>query len=147
MGFPLELITMLGSGLLGGFLSLTGQWLKAKIKSHEMMLGAINTRMKHVAEARQHGGDAFKFTRRVIALAAVGSIVVLPKLVAVYNPEINVLVGYTEMQGGFFNWLFGGEGERVQWQEAKGFVITPLDTHLMSAIVGLYFGASSVRNG
>jgi len=28
----------------------------------------------------------------------------------------------------------------------KGLVITPLDTHLVSAITGLYFGASMVKN-
>jgi hypothetical protein len=28
---------------------------------------------------------------------------------------------------------------------AKGFVITPLDTHIVSAIVGLYFGAGFTK--
>jgi len=30
-------------------------------------------------------------------------------------------------------------------QSILGLVITPLDTHLMSAIVGLYFGGSLVK--
>jgi hypothetical protein len=30
-------------------------------------------------------------------------------------------------------------------REFAGIVITPLDTHLMSAIVGLYFGGSLVK--
>jgi hypothetical protein len=34
----------------------------------------------------------------------------------------------------------------VEWKQLKGLVITPLDTHLVSAIVGLYFGASIVKN-
>ena len=33
----------------------------------------------------------------------------------------------------------------VQWKEMVGLVITPLDTHLMSAIIGLYFGGSLVK--
>jgi hypothetical protein len=53
-------------------------------------------------------------------------------------------VGYTEVHGGLFNWLFGGDGT-VQWQSATGFVITPLDTHIVSAIVGLYFGAGFTK--
>jgi hypothetical protein len=43
--------------------------------------------------------------------------------------------------------LFFTEGkELIKWQSLKGLVITPLDTHLLSAIVGLYFGASMVKN-
>ena len=68
----------------------------------------------------------------------------LPKLVAVWYPDVSVIVGYTEVKGGLFNWLFGGDGT-VQWQAAKGFVITPLDTHIVSAIVGLYFGAGFTK--
>ena len=35
----------------------------------------------------------------------------------------------------------------MQWvpMAHKGIVITPLDTHLMSAIIGLYFGGSLVK--
>jgi hypothetical protein len=33
----------------------------------------------------------------------------------------------------------------VMDREFFGVVITPLDTHLMSAIVGLYFGGSLVK--
>ena len=38
----------------------------------------------------------------------------------------------------------GGDGT-VKWQAARGFVITPLDTHIVSAIVGLYFGAGFTK--
>ena len=38
--------------------------------------------------------------------------------------------------------LFTEGKEVLTWHVAKGFVITPLDTHLVSAIIGLYFGGS-----
>jgi hypothetical protein len=62
----------------------------------------------------------------------------------VFWPELPVVVGWTEWNPGF---LFITEGEeQTVWQSLKGLVITPLDTHLVSAIIGLYFGASMVKN-
>ena len=146
LGLPLELITMLFSTILGGVMSIWGQSIKAREANNKMLMERANFRKKAVAEARNAGKDDkhFAWTRRLIALSAVFSIIVLPKLVAVWYPDVSVYVGYTEMQGGFFNWLFGPD-EAIQWKMAKVFVITPLDTHIVSAIVGLYFGAGFTK--
>jgi len=145
-GLPLELITMLFSTLLGGVMSIWGQNNKNKAKQNEMLMQRANFQADQVDKARSAGKNDshFAWTRRLIALSAVFSIIVLPKIVAVWYPEVNVIVGYTEVQGGFTNWLFGPE-EAIQWKSAKGFVITPLDTHIVSAIVGLYFGAGFTK--
>jgi len=145
-GLPLELITMLFSTILGGVMSIWGQSNKSKLEQNKMLLSRANFEAKQVNAAREAGKNDthFAWTRRLIALSAVFSIIVLPKIVAVWYPEVNVIVGYTEVQGGFTNWLFGPE-EAIQWKSAKGFVITPLDTHIVSAIVGLYFGAGFTK--
>ena len=79
-----------------------------------------------------------------MALAAVVAIIVGPKGVAGFWPELPVTVGYTEWHPGF---LFFTEGtEETTWQARTGLVITPLDTHLLGAIIGMYFGASMVKN-
>ena len=138
-GLPLELITMLFSTVLGAVMSIWGQNTKNKAKQQEMMISGMQ-------EARDHGktDTHFAWTRRLIALSSIFAIIVLPKLVAGWYPEVNVIVGYTEMQGGFLNWLFGTT-EAIEWKYAQGFVITPLDTHIVSAIVGLYFGAGFTK--
>lgn len=145
-GLPLELITMLFSTILGGVMSIWGQNTKNKNEQQKMMLQTAQFKADQVDKAREAGrtDKHFAWTRRIIALSAVGSIIVLPKLVAVWYPEVNVIVGYTEIQGGFSNWLFGPD-EAVNWKTAQGFVITPLDTHIVSAIVGLYFGAGFTK--
>jgi hypothetical protein len=145
-GLPLELITMLFSTILGGVMSIWGQSSKNKAKQNEMLMQRANFQADQVNTARAAGKNDshFAWTRRLIALSAVFSIIVLPKVVAVFYPEVNVIVGYTEMQGGFTNWLFGPE-EAIQWKSASGLVITPLDTHIVSAIVGLYFGAGFTK--
>ena len=138
-GLPLELITMLFSTILGGVMSIWGQSNKNKAEQQKLLIAGQQ-------EAREYGktDSHFAWTRRIIALSAVFAIIVLPKLVAVWYPDVSVIVGYTEVKGGLFNWLFGGDGT-VQWQAAKGFVITLLDTHIVSAIVGLYFGAGFTK--
>lgn len=145
-GLPLELITMLGSTVLGGVMSIWGQSIKAKQENNKMLMERANFNAKQVNIARDAGKNDkhFAWTRRLIALSAVFSIIVLPKLVAVFYPEINVIVGYTEVEGGILNLLLGAN-ETVRWQAASGFVITPLDTHIVSAIVGLYFGAGFTK--
>ena len=138
-GLPLELATMLFSTVLGAAMSIWGQHTKNKARQQEMLINGLQ-------KAREHGktDPHFAWTRRIIALSCVFAIIVLPKMVAVWYPEVSVIVGYTEVKGGIFNWLFGGDGT-VQWRAARGFVITPLDTHIVSAIVGLYFGAGFTK--
>lgn len=143
-GIPLELITMLGSGLMSGVMSLWSQSLKAKAEAHSRLMDKVGVKKEMVENARAYDKPAFTFTRRIIALAAVFSIIVLPKLAAVIMPELPVLVGYTEWNPGF--WFFTDGADQIKWMTFKGLVITPLDTHLMSAIIGLYFGASVVKN-
>ena len=147
LGLPLELVTMLGSTVLGGVMSVWGQSLKAKEAQQKMLMERANASAGFVQQAREAGSKDkhFAWTRRLIALSAVFSIIVLPKLVAVWYPEVSVIVGYSEIQGGFWKSLFGNSSEAVQWKAAQGFVITPLDTHIVSAIVGLYFGAGFTK--
>ena len=146
MGFPLELITMLGSTLLGGVMSFMGQAMKNKAEQQKMLMERANFNAKQVNAARDAGktDSHFAWTRRLIALSSVFAIIVLPKLVAVWYPEVNVIVGYTEATGGFWNFMFGPD-EAIKWKYAQGFVITPLDTHIVSASVGLYFGAGFTK--
>ena len=65
-----------------------------------------------------------------------------PKLLLVISVSPCILT-WTEFKGGF---LFLIDQKEVLMDKAfAGVIITPLDTHLMSAIVGLYFGGSLVK--
>lgn len=143
IGLPLELITMLGSGLLSGVMSIWAQSIQSRRESHNMAMEALSAKATVIDQARRYGNKGFQFTRRAIALAAVLAIVVLPKLAVLVDPTIPVTVGWTEWDPGF---LFFEGSNQVEWKVAHGLVITPLDTHLMSGIVGLYFGASIAQN-
>jgi len=141
---PFEMITMLGSTMLGGLMTVWSQSIKAKQSEQKMLLARADKQAEIFKEAREYENVGFQWTRRIIALTAVFSIVVLPKILPLIDPQAQVIVGYTEFKPGF---LFFEGKEIMKWvpMAHRGIVITPLDTNLVSAIIGLYFGGSLVK--
>jgi len=141
---PFEMITMLGSTVLGGLMSIWSQNIKAKQAEQKMLIARSKVQTAAFKEAREYENVGFQWTRRIIALTAVFAIVVLPKILPLVTPDAHVIVGYTEFKPGF---LFLEGKDVMQWvpMAHKGIVITPLDTNLVSAIIGLYFGGSLVK--
>ena len=140
---PFEMITMLGSTVLGGVMSIWSQSIKAKQAEQKLLLQRADVQMKGFKEAREYDNVGFQWTRRIIALTAIFAIVVFPKLVAVFAPDIAVTVGYTQFKPGFL--FFTQDVEIFKWITFEGLVITQLDTNLVSAIIGMYFGGSLVK--
>ena len=144
MGFPFEIITMLASTVLGGLMSIWAESRKAKMENEKLLITRGEFNLKATKAARDHGlkDKGFAWTRRIIALSSVFAIVVFPKLVAVYYPEVAVTVGYTQWNPGG---LFRSGREVYDWITFQGLVITQLDTNLVSAIIGMYFGGSLAK--
>lgn len=144
MGIPFEMITMLGSTVLGGVMSIWSQKLKAKETEQKLLIERNSVQQEGFKEAREYENVGFQWTRRIIALTAIFAIVVLPKIIPLIDPQAQVIVGYLEFKPGF---LFLEGKEVMQWvpMAHRGIVITPLDTNLVAAIIGLYFGGSLVK--
>ena len=138
------MITMLGSTVLGGVMTIWSQSIKAKQAEQKMLLARADKQAEIFKEAREYENTGFQWTRHIIALTAVFAIVVLPKILPLVSPDAHVIVGYTEWKPGF---LFFEGKDVMKWvpMAHKGIVITPLDTNLVSAIIGLYFGGSLVK--
>jgi hypothetical protein len=103
-------------------------------------LGKSNEAIK---DAREYNEKGFVFTRRTIALASIFSIIVLPIVGAVLYPYLPISYGFTESVGGFL--FFTDPKDALVWTTGTGVVITPMHTHLVYAIAGMYFGSSSVK--
>jgi hypothetical protein len=117
--------------------------MKAKQEEQKMLIARTEVQNAAISDARNYDNKGFQFTRRIIALTAIFSIVLLPKLVPLFYPEILVTVGYTNWKPGF---LFFTDGQEIfEWVSFNGLVITQLDTNLVSAIIGMYFGGSLVK--
>ena len=108
--FPFEIITMLGSTVISSLLSLWSQRIKAKQDEQKMLITRGEFQLKSVESARNVENVGFQWTRRIIALSSIFAIVILPKLVAVYYPDVDVTVGYTVFNPGF---LFFTDGREV----------------------------------
>jgi hypothetical protein len=147
---PLELVTLIGSTLVGGFLKIWGMKAKHKAQKDQATLAALNAQAKVTKEAREYQNTGFQWTRRFIAITATVAIVAVPILFpaihslftdsALYFP---ITFGYTEASGGF--WPFTESKDIVKWTSVNsGILITPFHTHMMAAINGMYFGGSLV---
>ena len=144
MGFPFEIITMLASTVLGGVMSIWAESRKAKAENEKLLITRGEFDIKAKKQSLDHGlkDKGFAWTRRIIALTSVFAIVLFPKLVAVYYPDVSVTVGYTQWNPGG---LFRVGREVFEWVTFQGLVITQLDTNLVSAIIGMYFGGSLAK--
>jgi hypothetical protein len=96
------------------------------------------TKDVNVEAARKHKSKGFSWTRRSIAILSVLSIVVLPLVASVYVPDFNLSYGWFENKGGF--WFFSEGKDKMQFIELVGTTILPYHTHMLAAIVAMYFG-------
>ena len=141
---PLELLSMLTSTVLGGVLSIMAQKSQAEADKQKMFMQRAKFQSEQFDKARDVTDTFTKNTRRYIAFLAVVSILVIPKIAPFIDPSMPIYVGYTETVSQGF-WIFGTDTDMTQWKPLQGLVITPLDTHVVSSIIGLYFGGSLVR--
>ena len=97
---PFEMITMLGSTVLGGVMSIWSQSIKAKREEQKMLIQRAEVQTAAFKEAREYENTGFQWTRRIIALTAIFAIVVLPKILPLISPDAHVVVGYTQFKPG-----------------------------------------------
>ena len=141
---PMELLSMLTSTVLGGVLSIMAQKGKDAADAQKMLMQRADFAAKQADKAREVTDQFTKNTRRWIALISVLAILVIPKLAPFIDPSMPIYVGYTETVAQGW-WIFASDYDMTQWKPMTGLVITPLDTHVVSSIIGLYFGGSLVR--
>ena len=150
MGIPLELLSMLGSTILGGVMTIWSMKLKSKVQEHSMLIDRATTQAGITRRARNYKGNKdYQFTRRTIALSCIFAILILPKIMGFLAPifgwDVAITYGWTHVTSGF--WFWSEDVTKITWETVQGgVVITPLDTHTVSSIIGLYFGNSIVKN-
>ena len=116
---PMELVSMGASTILGGVLGIMAQKAKDKADEQKNLMARAGFVAEQADKARDVTDSFTKSTRRYIALMCEA-----------------VMEGF---------WIFNYSVDVTQWKPMTGLVITPLDTHVVSSIIGLYFGGSLVR--
>ena len=132
---PFEIITMLGSSLLTGVLSIWSQKSKDNADQQRYLMQRAEIERASVDDARKHGGHFQSVTRRWMALLSVIFIICLPKIAVFLDPSVQVHLMYLEqVKEGW--WIFGSIEEVTTFQGISGVVITTADTHFLAAISG-----------
>ena len=140
---PMELISMLGSTVLGGVMSIMAQKAQAQAEREKMLMARAEFAGKQTDAARAVSAPHTKHTRRWIALMCVFSIIVVPITAPIFV-DIPVYMGYTETVSQGW-WIFASDYDVTKWQPMTGIVIGPLQSHTIFSIIGLYFGGSLTR--
>tara|TARA_R110002020_G_scaffold54680_2_gene152243 strand:- start:7042 stop:7473 length:432 start_codon:yes stop_codon:yes gene_type:complete len=140
---PMELISMLGSTVLGGVMSIMAQKGQAQAEREKMLMARAEFAGKQTDAARAIKDPHTKHTRRWIALMCVFSIIVVPIVAPIFT-DVNVIYQVvTEVDSGW--WIFGSTYETSVWKEGNSIFITSLQSHTIFSIIGLYFGGSLTR--
>ena len=139
----MELISMLGSTVLGGVMSIMAQKGQAEAERPKMLMQRADFAAKQTDKARDVKDAHTKHTRRWIALMCVFSIIVVPIVAPIFT-DVNVAYQIiTEMESGW--WIFGSTYETSYFEEGNTIFITNLQSHTIFSIIGLYFGGSLTR--
>jgi hypothetical protein len=140
---PMELISMLGSTLLGGAMSILSQRGQAEAEKQKMLMQRAGFAAKQTDKARAVSDPHTKHTRRWIALMCVFSIIVVPIIAPIFT-DVNVAYQIvTEADSGW--WIFGSTYETSYFEQGNTVFITNLQSHTIFSIIGLYFGGSLTR--
>ncbi len=140
---PMELISMLGSTLLGGAMSILSQRGQVEAEKQKMLMQRAGFAAKQTDKARAVSDPHTKHTRRWIALMCVFSIIVVPIVAPIFT-DVNVAYQIvTEADSGW--WIFGSTYETSYFEQGNTVFITNLQSHTIFSIIGLYFGGSLTR--
>ncbi len=128
-----ELIALLGGGFSGFIFKLIGSLVQAQQANTQALLQKQEVYDTSADKASKRGGE---WVRRVIVCTVLFAVIVAPFILA-HSPE-GITVG-TE------NKFFFGLFDSTKYQTLQGYVILPEIRQTVLAIVGYYFGSSTIK--
>jgi len=141
MPIPPELITM-GFGSVTGFLfKFMAERAKQREQQFKMMIQSRELAVQEADAASKRDGEGGRWVRRFIVIATMFGVILAPFVLALFDYPIFMQI--TEEKKSFLFGLVGG-GTETKFVELGGYLIIPEVRQTLSAIIGYYFGQSSV---
>lgn len=138
---PPELLTM-GFGAVTGFLfKFIAERAKNREQQFKMMLQSRELAIQEADAASKRDGEGGRWVRRFIVISTLFGVILAPFILALFDYPIFMQI--TEQKRGFLWGLFGG-GSQTKFVELGGYLIIPEVRQTLTAIIGYYFGQSSV---
>jgi|TARA_A100001391_G_scaffold34378_1_gene18644 hypothetical protein len=130
-----ELIAMLGGGASGFLFKLIGTLVTAQQKNVTSLIKTQKASDDSADAAAKRTGDGGAWVRRVIVVTVLFGVIIAPFILAHSDEGVTVAKDYS------WFWIFKG----TSFQTLHGYVILPEIRQTVLAIVGFYFGSSSVK--
>ncbi len=141
MPIPPELLTM-GFGVATGFLfRFMSERAKQKEQQFKMLIQSRELEAKEREAASKRDGAGGIWVRRILVLSTLFGVILAPFILAILGLPIFMQVD-TQKPTYLFG-LFGG-GTETKFVEIWGYLIIPEVRQTLSAMIGYYFGQSSV---
>ena len=130
-----ELIAMLGGGASGFLFKLIGTMVTAQQSNVNSLIKKQKGFDESADAAAKRTGDGGAWVRRIIVVTVLFGVIIAPFILAHSDEGVTVAKNYNWL------WLFKG----TSFQTLHGYVILPEIRQTVLAIVGFYFGSSSVK--
>lgn len=136
----IELFTFAASFLARAIQQHVSNSQEIRKKELELLASKNTLVAKNQKQIREHYQTGiFGITASILAVTAFVSIILLPKVCAIFFPDVAVSFAYLDTSQGFL--FFSSDVTKMFFKQFSGLVITPMDTNLIAAIAGLYFGS------
>ena len=130
-----ELIAMLGGGASGFLFKLIGTMVTAQQSNVNALIKKQKASDESADAAAKRTGDGGAWVRRIIVVTVLFGVIIAPFILAHSDEGVTVAKDYNWL------WLFKG----TSFETLHGYVILPEIRQTVLAIVGFYFGSSSVK--
>jgi hypothetical protein len=131
-----ELIAMLGGGASGFLFKLIGTMVTSQQANVDNLIKAQKSADESADAAAKRTGDGGAIVRRIIVVTVLFGVIIAPFILAHSNEGVTVANEYSK----WFGFIKG-----TSYQTLHGYVILPEIRQTVLAIVGFYFGSSSVK--
>lgn len=131
-----EIIAMLGGSTSGFIMKFMASQAQNQARQFEMMLKKQKAADASADRAAARSGAGGAWIRRFITICVMMAIIAAPFIIAFTDVGVSV-----QKQSSFLFGLFGSES----WENITGYVILPEVRQTALAIVGFYFGSSTIK--
>lgn len=138
-----EILNLMGSSVLGAVMQIMGA--KANAQAEMMKQLTANHKLEEESrdKVRNNTNSFFQMTRRIIVLACVFSIIVLPMIAPLF---INVPIYIqSEITTGSDWLLFDTRNSAMSWTEVNGIAILSWHKDIILSIIAMYVGSSIAK--
>lgn len=141
-GIPLEVISMLLSTILGGYMKMKADAREDEHHRNMLTLKLMREDEKSRDRAQKMQTKSAKWARKFIVVCLMSCAAFILVAPVIFNQPTNVL---HEVTHGFKLWLFNFTWTSMEWKELTGIVTPEWLPYAILNVIGFYFGTAAVN--